>query len=182
MKSKKIICIVACLLIIGLAISLLPWKKKINTSLNAQQWKINDENYCEQVSISIKGTYNSYLFRKDTFKGHIYIDNYDYTYNSQPLNLSFDDGVANLVYVNEENILDINSLGFLICTSSFDELMIGVNTSEDEDSASIGWSGENGTVISGSAETRDEALRIAKSLSEKSNWLSNGNIFESENK
>lgn len=173
MKSRKLLFASLGLLIILIGVSVLPWKNKIDTTVKAFQLDINDPEYSENISVVIKGVYNRYLFRNDTFNGDIYIETYDYTYNSVPLNLSFDDNIANLIYIDKENILKINSLGFLICNSNFEEIFIGVNTPLN--SESNGWSKENGIIICGNAKTREEAIDIAKSLSEKSKWLSKGN-------
>ncbi|MEO2508706.1 hypothetical protein ABHA01_13025 [Clostridium paraputrificum] len=82
------------------------------------------------------------------------------------LNITFDDGVGNLIYVDKDNPSNTTSLGFLISTSNFDKLLIGVNTPVKSDSQR--WSSENGLIISGTAENREEVLELAKLLSQKS--------------
>ena len=106
----------------------------------------------KKTTISIKGTYSSYLLKKDIFKGDIIIDLYDFTNNSLPLNITVDDGIGNLIYVDKDNPSNTNSLGFLISTSDFDKVLIVVSTPVKSDSQS--WSGKDGFVISGTAENR----------------------------
>lgn len=176
MKIKQLPLIICTLIIVFIALYSLPLKKHIGLVVNGVQWKIDNENYSEKTSIAIKGTYNSYLLKKDTFNGNIIIDLYDFTNNSLPLNITFDDGIGNLIYVDKDNPSNTNSLGFLISTSNFDKLLIGVNTPVKSDSQM--WSSENGLIISGTAENREEALELAKLLSQKSKWLSNGSFLK----
>lgn len=178
MKSKRLIWVAAAFVIVCISISVLPLNRDIDTVVQGVQWKIDEKSYYENVSVSVNGTYSNYLFRKDSFKGNICIDIYGFTYNSQPLDLIFDDGVANLIYNSKNDINNMNTLGFLICTPNFDKLLIAVNTPLE--SVSNEWSAKDGLVISGKAENREMAVQIAKLLSEKSKWLSNGNAFENE--
>lgn len=157
-------CIFIILLIFCFIIYVFPWIHKIDTTIQGIQFRISDEDYSEDVSIKVKGVYNQYLIKNDTFEGIISIDSYDFTLDVPITPTKFYDGHADLIYDN------MHSLGWLICTPDFDKLMITVY--EPKEVISKGWSGENGLIISAPAKNRVQALEIAKILFNKSKWLS----------
>lgn len=168
-KWKKLIVVVSVLLVMGVCI--LPLKKSIDTTINTVQWKLNEEDSTKNVTVRVKGTYNTYLFRKNSFEGNIYIDGYETLNNSNLQTVYFNDGIGYLVYQDNGDIMKMSNLGFIMCSSDFSELLIGVNSDNGL------WKADSGIVICGEASNYSDALEIAKRLSEKSDWLSKKNIF-----
>ncbi|MEO2508705.1 hypothetical protein ABHA01_13020 [Clostridium paraputrificum] len=64
MKIKQLSLVICTLIVVFIALYSLPLKKNIDLVVNEVQWKIDNENYSEKTSITIKGTYNSYLLTK----------------------------------------------------------------------------------------------------------------------
>ena len=84
LKIKPLPLIICTLIVVFIDLYSLPIKKNIDIVVNGVHWKIDNENYSEKTSITIKGTYKNYLIKKDTFNGNIIIDLYDFTNNSLP--------------------------------------------------------------------------------------------------
>ena len=165
-KKKNLIWMVSIVIVICAAVMILPWKTNVKREIEAVQWKIGDSDYTENVLVTVKGTYNNYLLRADTFKGSISVECYDFTYNNEMAELKFSDGIGNILYFNFiDGKPEIYSLGFLICTSDFSEFLIGVNYP-------AGWDSGDGINICGYAEDRTEAVKIAQKLALNSEWLS----------
>ncbi len=86
----------------------------------------------------MKGTYNQYLFRTGTLNGEISVESYNSNEQKQLIDVEFHDGIRYLIYINVENMLTINSFGFLMSASDFSDFLIAIT-----DSAEIGskvWS------------------------------------------
>lgn len=167
--KKKYIWILTSLLIIYLAIYFIPWRHKIDTTIQGMQFRIGDKDYSKDVSIKVKGVYKQYLIKKDTFEGAISVDIYDFTHNTTIAPTTFYDGHGNLIY-ESKNYLELHSLGLLVCSPDFHKMLITVN--EPVEKGAKGWSGENGLVIAAPANNREEAIEAAEILSSKSKWLS----------
>lgn len=167
---KKIGLILLIFFVLCLSLYSFPWKYKVNTTIQGVQCRIGDKEYTEDVSIKIKGTYNNYLFKNDTFRGTISISNYDFTSDGSDVSLEFNRGSAFLVYnkINDGKS-DMNPFGILCCTPDFKQLLICVSEPVEKDSKS--WSTEKGLFISAPAETRSQALETARQLSSGSEVL-----------
>ena len=92
MKIKILALVISTLIVVFIALYSIPLKKNIDLVVNGVQWNIDNEDYSEKTTISIKGTYSSYLLKKIIII--IIIDLYDFINNSLPLNITFDDGVV----------------------------------------------------------------------------------------
>lgn len=172
MKTRRIKGVIVIVILLIVAVCTLPWKRNIDTTITAVQWKLNEQDLTKNVDVKVKGTYNTYLFRKNSFNGEINIDGYGLSNNLELQTVYFKDGVGNLVYQDNENIMNFKRLGFLMCSSDFSELLIGVYSDDDL------WKAEDGIVISGKATDYTDALEIAKKLAEKTDWLSKNNPFD----
>ena len=169
---KTIGIIIAVILLMGIVLYHIPVRYKINKVLSGAECRLGDITYIKNRSITVNGIYYQYLFQKDTFKGTIKIEGYDFTSKDRMIPLSFYDGKSGLTYIKVENGIPIqNTLGFISCTPDFDRLYIGV--SEPIDAESKSWSNNNGLFISAKAGNRNEAVGIAKELSKKGKWMSN---------
>jgi hypothetical protein len=172
---KKWFFIIAPIVIIGLIICLSPWRHKIDVTLKGVQCRFGSDDYSEEVSIHVEGVYKQYLFKADAFEGSVSVDKYASTHDKDVLPVSFHDGYGQLVYdYIEDGNFHTNSFGFIFCTPEIDKLFISVY--EPIDSDSKGWSGKDGLFICAPAENREQALEIAKSLSSKSQWLSQAQL------
>ena len=176
MRTKWMKCIIAVAILLIVAVCILPRKMHIDTTIDAVEWVLNKEDSTKKVSVKVKGTYNTYLFKKNSFDGEIQIDGYSQTDNATLQTVYFTDGVGNLIYQDKQDSLKMTSVGFLVCSSDFKEVLMGVYSDSGL------WTGDDGIVISGSASDYVGALQTAKKLSESSEWLSRNNPFDDEKK
>lgn len=179
------------LLLAGIIIVVFPIKYNIDTTLHGIKWRSGDINYQESVEITIKGTYKKYLFKVDEFYGRIAIEGYDYTYNenAEIFTLKKSKGIISLTYYFSDELghFKTKRVGAIVFDSMFKKLVICVSKTIEESKSSYHspnngtvstewgfseWNPDDGTVISASCATREEALKIAMSLSKQSQWLS----------
>lgn len=175
MNKRKVLGTIVTVAIIATAVCTLPFKKKIDQKIQAVQWDVNDEQTAENIKVSIKGNYNRYIFRKNSFKGDICIEGYDFTYNAKPLEVKFSDGYGYLIYRDRDETMKFNTFGFLVCSDDFSEILIGVMSPVDSNSK--GWGEDKMLTISGNASNLTEAQEVARRLAKKSSWLSKENRF-----
>ena len=69
MKIKILALVISTLIVVFIALYSIPLKKNIDLVVNGVQWNIDNEDYSEKTTISIKGTYSSYLLKKIYSKG-----------------------------------------------------------------------------------------------------------------
>ncbi len=171
---KKIGLVCGGILIVLLILYVLPWKSRINTTINGAQCKIGESKYIEKVTITIKGDYKRYLFKKDTFSGRIELDNRDFTLADSKVSLEFHDNKSFLLY---QNVVGGNAtqdpLGTIYCSSDFKKILICIyeeigSATDYANIKSYTWDAENGLFFSAPALNREEAIRIAKDLAEES--------------
>ncbi len=167
-KWRKAGIVVAAAVIV--AVCMLPVKKNIDTTIPTVEWKLDDKQNAKNTTVKVKGTYYSYLFRRNCFKGSIEVEGHEAPENSALTTVYFIGGVGQLMYEDNQDFTSLASLGFLVCSSDFSEVMIG--TYSDQGS----WDGEDGTVICGAASEYGEALKVAKKLVKKT-WMEKGNLF-----
>lgn len=157
--------------VIGLAVCVLPFRRNIDTVLKGEECRIGDEEYSKEISLLVKGTYNQYLIKSDTFEGTIEISGYDNTRDGYTASLDFRHGYSILFYYDNIDGLPIhNSFGLICCTPDFSQVLICIN--EPPEANSKGWGGDNGLYIAAPATNRNEAADIAEKLSGKSKWFS----------
>lgn len=170
MKTKwmKIGIVVAGAAIV--AVCTLPVKKNIDTTIPTVEWKLDDKQNAKNTTVKVKGTYYSYLFRRNCFKGSIEVEGHEAPENSTLQTVYFEDGVGQLFYEDNQDFMKLTNLGFLMCSSDFSEVMIGTYSENNL------WTGEDGTVICGTASEYDEALKVARKL-EKQTWFEKHSPF-----
>ncbi len=163
------------LILLGVIIALLiilyifPWNQRINTTMKGIKCRISDDNYSENVSISIKGDYKHYLFKNDTFDGTITIDKYRFTSDGSYVSLEFNKGKSFLIYMNVVDGKAIqNPLGTIYCTPNFKKLLICIY--EPVNDNSYNWDNNDGLFISAPTTSRNKALEIAENLSKTLNF------------
>ena len=100
-RRNKIGWILTSIIIICLSIYFIPWRHKIDTTIQGVQFRIGDKEYSKDVSIKVNGVYKQYLIKKDTFEGAISIDIYDFTHNTTIATTTFYDGHGDLIYKNK---------------------------------------------------------------------------------
>ena len=166
--KKKIIILVAFILIVGVAICFLPWKHKINKTLNGVQTMIGNNEYIEEITIAVTGTYNKYLFKDDTFYGAISTNIHGDIWSRDKGKLVFSDNNASMVSLSNDN--NGYYFGNLLCSENFSEVLILV--CEKSGDGSYGWYGEDGVYIVAPAQNKVQAIETANKLREKSVWLS----------
>lgn len=170
---KKFGLLIIVVITVCILLYIIPFRHKINTTLEGVQCRLGDASYSENISISVQGNYFSYLFKDDRFEGKILIDKYDYTLDgSCVFPLRFTDGWTPLIYhnINKDGIPVDNTLGSIYCTPAFRKILIIVYEPIDGDSK--GWESEKGLFISIPAKTRSQAVNNAKLLSKRDNEIS----------
>ena len=140
-----------------------PFSKNIDITLMGIQFNINDPaGEFEIKEITIKGTYEYYLFKKNErprYYGYFSVDGYDYTFERKtsfyvPTNFPYYHD--HLFYTDGKNPF-ANMLGTVICAKNFEEMFI--NLYEPTDATS---SRSSGIVICAPAQTLEQALEISE--------------------
>ena len=169
---KKIGLLVTVVIIVCILLYIIPFRHKINTTLEGLQCRIGDASYSEEITITVQGNYFSYLFKDDRFEGKILVDKYDYTLDgSWVFPLQFTDGWTPLIYHNNKDGKPVqNALGSIYCTPAFRQVLICVYEPIDGDSK--GWDSKKGLFISIPAKTRSQAVNITKNLSKRNEGIS----------
>ena len=150
MRRKKAIFSALLLLIFSIAIFTLPLKIKINKDIECVEWKASDNEYSENVTVTINEAIRNYIIFGRSFTGDISIDKYDFTHDADELtlDLNFD----YVMYLKNEG--DIEVLGWLCESNNMEKIAILVY---DDTEA---WPGEQEIVISGPAKDRDKAIKV----------------------
>ncbi|WMJ23973.1 hypothetical protein RBG61_04700 [Paludicola sp. MB14-C6] len=168
--NKKAIQIVAILFFIIVLVCIFPIPRKIDKIVPAFEWQNGNANYQKQTQIKIKGIYKDYLFRRDTFKGTICIDGYDYTsdgtHELRPF--TFFNNDAHLQYMDKKTFY-FKSLGTIYRNPNWDKTLICVYK---ELEGRREWSEDDGIIISAPATTREEAMKVVDNIKQYDGWIS----------
>ena len=143
-----------------------PFTKNIDFTVMGIQFDMNDPTGKYEIKeITVKGTYEYYLFKKNEsprYYGNFSVEGYAYTIDAKT---SFDvptilPGYDHLFYMDSKNHF-ANMLGTIICTKDFKELFITLYEPIDATSSRA-----SGIVICAPAQTLKEALEIAERQTE----------------
>lgn len=172
MKNNKVIILIILILSGVTAICFLPWQHKIDKKLNGFEKKIGNEKYNKKITIMVKGNYNQYLIKDDTFKGTISTNINGEIWNESCGEIIFNDNIGDITSWRRDSKGNLSSKNFgsLICDSNFNEILILVSEQMKNGS---GWSSEDGLYISAPAKNKEESIKVAKNLSNKNSWLLN---------
>jgi hypothetical protein len=119
---KRIGLFITVVIIVLILLYIIPYRHKINTTLEGVQCRNGDGSYSENISITVQGNYFSYFFKDDRFEGKILVDKYDYTLDgSWVFPLRFIDGWAPLIYQNisKDGTPVHNALGSILLYTRF---------------------------------------------------------------
>lgn len=169
MKRKRTTIAALALLIFSIAICTLPLKIKIEKDIECIEWKTSDEKYSEDVTVTIKGTIVNYILFGRSFIGDIIVDKYDFTHDARELNLDMDLNFDYVLYLQNQG--GMKALGWLCESDNMEKISILVYDGTGE------WPGEQGIVISGPAQGKDEAVKVGKEVTKDIQWIHS----ESEN-
>jgi len=163
LKIMLLLLCIASLFGIVIAISGIP--RTIDKEYAAVQFRMNDDTYEENITISVKGKLYTRFFSDPKFKGSIMIDNFEYTKTSELIDITFfksiPQGWGALQYDFFDNgTVNIESLGVIWMSDHFDKLTIWVYEPLDGDSKST-----TDLIISAPANSRKEAIQIVEQLS-----------------
>ena len=150
-----------------------PFSKSIDIVLMGIQFNINDPTGEYEIKkITIKGTYEYYLFKKNErprYYGYFSVDGYNYTFESKTsfyVQTNFPYYHDSLWYLESKHPF-ANLLGVIMCTKEFEELFICIaDEPRDSDSGGKSWGYTTGTVICAPAKTLEEAIEIAERQAE----------------
>lgn len=170
--AKRIRWFIAIIFILCVVLYFIPFSHKIDTTQQGIQCRIGDKDYSENVSIYIKGKYNNFLFKNDTFDGLITIDKYKFTQNATETIMSYCDGYYILDYCrfNKYGSIDMNHLGTISFTPNMKNILIMV--SEPIENAPNEWNDIDGLFISVPAKNHAQAIENANYISSRNKFLS----------
>ena len=165
-KRKRIIIPVIIIILIGTAISVLPWWRDIDITLLGIQFRTGDAEYTEEKTINIKGRYWRYLFRNDRFEGRIEVEGYDFTFDKRmwPVTLSFENSCGGrssfLLYTGYADGSFLDGAAWRIYSNpDFSKVLIMPYGSGNEDTV----------FISAPANDREQAIDIIAKLT--NGWM-----------
>ncbi|PGS51677.1 hypothetical protein [Bacillus sp. AFS041924] len=169
MLKKVLIFVLVFLITIGFGVyHFIP--KKVNESINGVEYQLGSgHDQVNSVTIKIKGRLHQSLFGKRTFKGLIDVNgaNYSNQNKNRKLEIVFDQyGTGTMVYAYYKNgKAIIDSYGNLFANKDFSKVTI--EEFREDKNGNKGWTSENGWMITGPANSKNEALTITKELVKK---------------
>ncbi|MCL2149364.1 MAG: hypothetical protein FWH51_00260, partial [Dehalococcoidia bacterium] len=145
-----------------------PISKDIEITLTGVQFRMNgDPDDDRIIEIAIKGEFRRYLFgnQSSDYRGRFSIEGYDYTDYGHNAWIAWlpPNPASPLVFLSGETI---KHLGWIICTTSLDTLIISVYEGHNTDI----WNQDHGLIICAPANNRADAMVIIENL----NPLDNG--------
>ncbi|MEH6939729.1 hypothetical protein V7056_18080 [Bacillus sp. JJ664] len=143
---------------------------KVNESLKGVEYQLGTGNdKANSVTIKIKGKLHQSFLGKRTFKGSIDVKgaNYSFPNKDRKLEIDFDqNGMGTMVYGYVKNgEPHINSYGILFANKDFSKVTF--EEFREDKNGNQGWSGENGWMVTGPANSKSEALIISNELMKK---------------
>lgn len=172
MRNNKAIILIRLILLVIIIICFLPWQHKIDKTLSGFEKQLGNGKYNEKITITVKGNYKQYLLKNDKFKGSISTNIHGEIWNESYGEIIFRDNIGYIShFVVDDNVFPENEdFGMLICGSNLNEILILVYQKIGNGNS---WTGEDGLYISAPAKNKEDAIKIAKKLSNKNSWLSN---------
>lgn len=170
MKSKKVKTIISAAVAVIAIVAAVIWflyPKPILTEVKGVQYQLGDANpdYTENVTILIDGEFIRNLNGIRNFYGTVSIEGetLPVSEDRRDLNISFDkDGRGAMEYNDINSGKQYYLYGDLFIEGNFEKLTIAKY--EDTSEAGRGWSSEDGIVISGPADNRQQGLEISEKL------------------
>jgi hypothetical protein len=159
-RRKLIIISMVSIIIFGFAVSVLPWQSNINITLHGIQTRIGDTEYAEEISITIRGRYWRYLFRRDKFEGNIEVEGYAVTLGSLLTPLILPE--SSLSYWCRFGRFEIESFGRIYAVPGFSKVLISVF--EAYPNGGKIWSSEDGLIIGAPADNIEQVIEIWNEL------------------
>jgi hypothetical protein len=143
--------------------------KTVNESIKGVEYQVGSgHDQVNSVTIKIKGKLHHSLLGKRRFVGSIDVKG---THSPNPnkdrkLEIAFDqNGMGIIEYVYYKNGKpEIESYGFIFANKDFNKVTIGEFR---EDQNEKGWTGKEGWMITGPANSKNEALIISNELMKK---------------
>lgn len=161
-RGKRRAQIIALSVALILAVCFLPLPRSVNQTVQAVQWRTgHPEQGSGTVEVRMQGIYMDFLFFDDYFDGDIMIEGVDISCQEGVLSRVRMDTEGYLVYRDDQGLL--RSEGFIIGPGGFDQFVIGLYDSE-EGSSHGSWAGDDGTVITWPAVSREEAVERTKQI------------------
>ena len=134
--------------------------QKFQSEINGFEYRLDDKNYKNEVSISIEGWYTRKLFSSDSYQGSMIIGDTKLT------QLDFYITKDGEVLMGEkEKTLEYESFGTIYSTGKFEEFTICVY--EKDENGGGTWNSEDGFMISAPSENREIALALSNKLMKK---------------
>ncbi|MFD2115255.1 hypothetical protein ACFSTH_06995 [Paenibacillus yanchengensis] len=161
---KIIIILIIIAAIVGWYFYYNPFVKKIDITTTGIQFRNNDPSgYFEEKEITIKGTYEQFLFgnKVDSFWGEFSVEGYDFTFDEKYYTDIFLIPQGGSIQYFTANLTESKRLGVIHSDAYLKELMIVVSSEGLIDY-------ENGIIISAPAKNRAEAVEMAEKLYNKS--------------
>lgn len=131
--------------------------RKFESNLKGIEYRLGDESYSKEVSISFEGWYRRKIFSSDTFQGSMTIGDTKLT----QLKLSIKKNGDTIIGINKKTS-DYESFGVLYSTDRFQEFTIAILEKEGNGGGS--WGSKDGLMISAPTDNREDAFVISKKL------------------
>lgn len=168
-KNKRLIMILVLLILFYFW--KVPFAHEINKTITALQVNGQDKTISE-VDMTIKGTYSTYIFGEDKFKGNIIIDGFESTNESYRVNISIVlDKLEVLEYIKiNDSGIETNKFGVILADNNFKTFAIIpfkeylANPSYVGSGGSIEMDESLLTAICYPATTRDEGMEIVNKM------------------
>lgn len=143
---------------------------KISQSIVGINYQLGEGNHelVRPIKVQINGYLNRNLNGTKTFKGTIsFLDqSVPSSFEGNNLNITFSKrGDGLLIYKNiKDGVPVFFSYGIIFINKQFSEFTIMKYTSENNDPTKKTWSADNGLMISGPAQNREQAIDLSNKL------------------
>lgn len=172
MRRKKRAWIIGISILLILAVCFLPLPISVNQTVQAVKWRAgHPEQGSEPIEVKMKGIYLDFLFLNDYYNGDIMIEGLEISQREGALSgfRMFDHG--SLFYADEEYLLQCR--GLIVGGNGFKEFVIALYDYDEEEKHGA-WSGDDGTMITWPAVSREDAVETTKTIARKyCPWLAN---------
>jgi len=157
---KRYIYILAFLLIVLFIVYFLP--RKLNNVYNGVRYRLGSSEEVEDVELSIDGYLSKGLFKGDKFEGTITIGENKLS----KLDIRFDKRGTTVLFYYDDKTGDYTAYGTIFTNDMKKEFTITVLEKDSQEGQKL-WSGKDGLMISGPANSREEALALSNKLMEE---------------
>ena len=141
--KKKLLTVLALVLVVGLVLCLLPWSRTVSVHTTAYEYTVGQKEPLAVRDVVIEGRYTVYVFQENQFDGPLSVSGYDYS-QQMPAKVQFwhDRNPGMISYRDEAGQPLGRELANIFCSRDFTRFTIQIFDQERQDDHIIShWNG-----------------------------------------